>query len=60
MLLVGYFAQTKMSVPLHHFDTLFVEHSLLAVIFTERGNAVRIISARKATKQERMLYEQEY
>jgi hypothetical protein len=27
MLLVGYFAQTKMSVPLHHFDTLFVEHS---------------------------------
>jgi uncharacterized DUF497 family protein len=32
---------------------------LLFVVFTQRGDAVRIISARKATKHERRLYEEE-
>lgn len=31
---------------------------VLAVVHTERGRAIRIISARKATKQERGIYEQ--
>jgi hypothetical protein len=31
---------------------------LLYVVFTQRGDAVRIISARKATKHERRLYEE--
>jgi uncharacterized DUF497 family protein len=31
---------------------------LLAVITTERGNALRILSARKATRHERGTYEQ--
>lgn len=31
---------------------------LLAVITTERGNAIRIVSARKATRNERGIYEQ--
>ena len=31
---------------------------LLFVSYTERGNAVRLISARKATRSERELYEQ--
>ncbi len=31
---------------------------LLAVAFTERGRAIRIISARKASKHERGIYEQ--
>ena len=31
---------------------------LLAVMFTERGEAVRLISARKATRQEQRNYEQ--
>lgn len=31
---------------------------LLAVISTERGNALRIVSARKATRHERGIYEQ--
>ena len=31
---------------------------VLAVFHTERGDAVRIISARKATRAERKLYEQ--
>lgn len=31
---------------------------LLFVSYTERGNAVRLISARKATRNERELYEQ--
>jgi uncharacterized protein len=31
---------------------------LLAVISTERGNAVRLVSARKATRHERSIYEQ--
>jgi uncharacterized DUF497 family protein len=30
---------------------------LLVVVFTERGESMRIISARKATKQERNAYE---
>ena len=30
---------------------------LLVVIFTERGDTIRIISARRATKTERQLYE---
>ena len=29
---------------------------IITVVYTERGNAVRIISARKATKQEREFY----
>ena len=31
---------------------------LLTVMFTERGNTVRIISARRATRQERREYEE--
>lgn len=31
---------------------------VLAVIHTERGHAIRIISARKATRLERVIYEQ--
>ena len=31
---------------------------LLAVMFTERGDAIRLISARKATRQERRNYEE--
>jgi len=34
-----------------------VEGILLAVTYTMRGNAVRIISARKATRRERKRYE---
>jgi uncharacterized DUF497 family protein len=34
-------------------------HRLLAVMFTERGNAIRIISARRATSRERKSYEKE-
>jgi uncharacterized DUF497 family protein len=30
---------------------------LLAVMFTERGEAIRLISARKATRRERRNYE---
>lgn len=32
---------------------------LLAVMFTERGDAIRIISARRATSRERKSYEKE-
>lgn len=32
-------------------------HHLLAVMFTDRGEAIRIISARKATRRERQRYE---
>lgn len=31
---------------------------LLTVVHTDRGDTIRIISARKATKQERMQYEE--
>jgi hypothetical protein len=31
---------------------------LLAVMFTERGQAIRLISARKATRRERRTYEE--
>ena len=33
---------------------------VLVVIYTERGEATRIISARKATKKERMIYYGQY
>jgi len=33
---------------------------LLTVMFTEREKAIRLISARKATRQERRSYEQEW
>ena len=36
-----------------------MEHRLLVVIHTERNNHIRIISARKATKNERRYYESE-
>ena len=32
---------------------------LLVVVHTERGRSIRVISARKATKRERGIYEQE-
>ena len=32
---------------------------LLVVIYTERGKKIRLISARKATRQERKKYEEE-
>jgi uncharacterized protein len=34
------------------------QESLLIVSYTERGNSIRIISARKVTKAERKVYEQ--
>ena len=34
-------------------------HRLLVVVHTERGDRIRIISARAATKKERMRYEKE-
>jgi uncharacterized protein len=33
-----------------------VEHSILVVVFTERENKTRIISARKATRDEEKIY----
>jgi len=33
-------------------------HRLLAVLFTERGDRIRLISARKATRRERHDYEE--
>ena len=33
-------------------------HRLLVVMFTERGDAIRLISARKATRRERRQYEE--
>ncbi len=38
--------------------TSFVNHVLLTVVYTERANRTRIISARKATKQEEDEYDQ--
>jgi uncharacterized protein len=35
------------------------QNNLLAVIYTERNNDIRIISARPATRQERKTYEQD-
>lgn len=35
-----------------------IENRLLVVVHTERGNKIRIISARKATKKERRQYEE--
>jgi uncharacterized DUF497 family protein len=37
---------------------LSARRRLLAVSFTERGDCIRIISARTATKQEREIYEE--
>jgi uncharacterized protein len=34
-------------------------HRILVVVYTERGDTVRIISARPATAKERTIYEQE-
>ena len=34
------------------------EDRLLFISYTERGNAIRLISARKATRRERELYEE--
>jgi len=34
------------------------QHRLLAVMFTERGQAIRLISARRATPRERREYEE--
>jgi uncharacterized DUF497 family protein len=35
------------------------QNNLLAVIYTERNNDIRIISARPATRQERKTYERD-
>ena len=35
-------------------------NQLLVVVHTDRGEAVRIISARKATRREKRFYEQRY
>ena len=50
--------------PLHSQDEnrlillgMSYKNRLLVVIHTERGNNIRIISARKASKKERSLYE---
>jgi uncharacterized DUF497 family protein len=34
------------------------QHKLLVVVHTERGDSVRIISARRASKRERICYEE--
>ena len=34
-----------------------LKNSLLVVVYTERGNKIRVISARRATKKERAQYE---
>jgi uncharacterized DUF497 family protein len=51
--------------PLHSLDEeRFVvigysyKHRLLVVVHTERGNRIRIISARRATRRERKTYEE--
>ena len=36
-----------------------LRHNLLVVSYTERAGRIRIISARKATKRERRMYEEE-
>lgn len=36
--------------------TIGMVDNILTVVYTERGEAKRIISARKATKRERMIY----
>ena len=36
------------------------QNNLLAVIYTERNNDIRIISARPVTRQERKTYEQDF
>jgi uncharacterized protein len=53
--------------PLHsededHFITLGESHRrrLLVVVFTDRGDRIRIISARVATRRERKDYEEGY
>ncbi|SRR6266545_453903 len=38
---------------------LSADGELLVVVYTERGNTIRIISGRSATKRERKLYEEE-
>ena len=50
--------------PLHSRDEnrsvlvgMYYKNRLLVVIHTKRGNNIRIISARKASKKERSLYE---
>ena len=43
----------------HYIDIkLSVSNRLLVVVYTERTNHIRIISARQATRSERRLYEQ--
>ena len=34
-----------------------IQNSLLVISYTERGNVIRLISARKATRKERETYE---
>lgn len=48
------------SIGEHRFLTFGVSHAsrVLAVIHIERGRSIRIISARKATRHERGIYEQ--
>ena len=41
-----------------HFG-MTAEHGLLVVVYVERGSAVRIISARAATRTERRVYDRE-
>ena len=36
----------------------FVRRRLLVVMFTERGDAIRLLSARRATRRERRDYEE--
>lgn len=36
--------------------TIGMVDNILTVVYTERGDATRLISARKATKKERMIY----
>jgi uncharacterized DUF497 family protein len=48
------------SVEEHRFITfgMSARHRLLVVSYTERGKAVRLVSARLATRREQMIYEE--
>ena len=57
-------ASTAFKDPLHSRDEerlvltgISYDNSMLVVVHTERGNNIRIISARKATRKERKYYE---
>ena len=54
------FADTDHSDSEHRSRTygISIQSRLLVVVYTERRNSIRIISARKATRYEKTIYEQ--